>query len=242
MRRAAGCLHLACVIQAALFDLDGTLVDTVDLHAAAWQQAFDRFGKVVPYDEVRSQIGKGGDKLIPVFLGPEEVERFGDDLEEYRRRLYAREFLPLAMPFPGARELVERVREEGMAAALASSCTKDELDHYLGLLDIEDLVSAALTSDDIEESKPEPDVFEAALERIGVASRQAIAVGDSPYDALAAARAGVSTVGVLCGGYSHETLREAGCIAIYEGPADLLLRFDGSPLSPRAAGALSAQP
>jgi HAD superfamily hydrolase (TIGR01509 family) len=224
------------VIRAALFDIDGTLIDTVDLHAAAWQQAFEHFGKEVPYDEVRSQIGKGGDKLIPSLLGPEEVERFGAELEEYRSRLYLREFLPLAVPFPGARELVERARSAGLVVALASSCKKNELDHNLRLVGIEGAISAAVTADDIEASKPDPDVFEAALDRIGVAPGEALAIGDSPYDAMAAARAGVRTIGLLSGGFPAEALRDAGCIALYEDAADLLARFDGSPLG-RGAGA-----
>ena len=220
------------MIRAALFDLDGTLIDTVDLHAAAWQQAFERFGKEVSYEEVRSQIGKGGDQLIPTFLSPEENERFGAELEEYRSALYSREYLPLATAFPGARELVEQVRRAGMVVAIASSCKKAELDHNLRLVGIEELVSAALTGDDIEESKPHPDVFEAALDRVGVAPYQSLAIGDSPYDAIAAARAGVRTIGVLCGGFPRETLLDAGCIALYDGPADLLASFDTSPLSP----------
>jgi HAD superfamily hydrolase (TIGR01549 family) len=228
------------VIRAALFDIDGTLIDTVDLHAAAWRQAFEHFGKQVPYDEVRSQIGKGGDKLIPTFLSPEEEERFGADLEEYRSGLYLREYLPLATPFPAARELVERVRRAGMLVALASSCKKDELDHNLRLVGIEGLVSAALTSDDIDESKPAPDVFEAALDRIGVAAHEALAIGDSPFDAIAAARAGVRTIGLLCGGFPREALRDAGCIEIYDSPADLLARFDASPLASPAGEELAS--
>lgn len=231
-----------CVIRAALFDVDGTLVDTVDLHAGAWQQALDHFGKQVPYDDVRSQIGKGGDKLIPMFLSPEEEERFGAELEEYRSALYLREYLPLARPFPGARELIERVRGSGIAVVLASSAKRDELDHNARLVGIEGLVSATISADDIEESKPSPDVFEAALDRAGVVGHEAFAVGDSPYDAIAAARAGVRTIGLLCGGFPPEALRDAGCIALYEGPDDLLARFDTSPLSSRVGEGHAAPP
>jgi HAD superfamily hydrolase (TIGR01509 family) len=230
------------VIRAALFDIDGTLIDTVDLHAAAWKQAFEHFGKELPYGEIRAQIGKGGDKLIPSLLSPEEDERFGPDLEEYRSGLYLREFLPLAEAFPGARALVERVRQAGLLLALASSCKKAELEHDLRVIGIEGAVDAAVTGDDIEGSKPDPDVFEAALDRLGVAPRDALAIGDSPYDAIAAARAGVRTIGLLCGGFSREALLEAGCIEIYDSPADLLARFDASALSPAAGGELTASP
>lgn len=228
------------MIRAALFDIDGTLIDTVDLHTAAWKQAFEHFGKVISYDEIRSQIGKGGDKLIPSLLSREEDERFGPDLEEYRSGLYLREFLPLAEAFPGARELVERARRAGLLVALASSCKKAELEHDMRLVGIEAAVDAAVTGGDIEASKPDPDVFEAALDRLGVAPHDALAIGDSPYDAIAAARAGVRTIGLLCGGFPREALLEAGCIQIYESPADLLARFDASPLSPAAGEELAA--
>ena len=232
------------MVKAALFDIDGTLVDTVDLHAAAWREAFAHFGKQVDYDEVRSQIGKGGDKLIPTFLEEDEVDRFGAEVEEYRSQLYKREYLPLAKPFPGARDLVRRVHAAGIRVALASSCKKDELQHYIDLVDIEAALDAAVTADDIEESKPAPDVFEAALDRLAADARDSVAVGDSPFDAIAAGRAGVRTIGLLCGGFPRTTLLEAGCIALYEGPEDLLLRFDASPFVDGAAAGLetSAQP
>jgi HAD superfamily hydrolase (TIGR01509 family) len=218
--------------RAALFDIDGTLVDSVDAHAHAWEEAFARFGKQVSHDEIRSQIGKGGDQLIPFFLTDDEIERFGDDLDEYRAGLYERNYLPWVQPFPRVPELLARLEQAGMLVALASSCRRTELGYYLRMVGGASLVDAAATSDDAEESKPAPDVFQAALDRLEVEPSEAIAVGDSPYDVEAAARAGVATVGLLCGGFEERVLQRAGSIAIFQDPADLLDRLDASPLAP----------
>jgi HAD superfamily hydrolase (TIGR01549 family) len=223
------------MIQAALFDIDGTLVDTVDLHARAWQQAFARFGKQVTYEDVRSQIGKGGDQLLPVFLSKEELERFGDDLDAYRGDLYARDYLPWAKPFPGVRDLLGHLKRAGVAVGLASSSKRTELGYYLRMVGGASLVDAATTSDDADRSKPFPDVFEECLRKLEVPAGDAMAVGDSPYDAEAAARAGVATVGLLCGGFSERELRSAGCVAVYADPSELLERLPESPLARNGA-------
>jgi HAD superfamily hydrolase (TIGR01549 family) len=220
--------------RAVLFDIDGTLVDSVDLHARAWQEALARFGKEVPYQDVRSQIGKGGDQLLPVFLSEEELERFGDELLEYRSGLYQREYLPTVKPFPEARELLVRLKQSGTAIGLASSCQRTELGYYLRMVGGASLVDAATTADEAEESKPSPDVFQVCLERLAFQPREAVAVGDSPFDAEAATRAGLMTVGVLSGGFPEAALRTAGCTAIYQDVADLLARLANSPLAPEA--------
>ena len=216
---------------AVLFDIDGTLVDSVDLHARAWQEAFARFGKQLPYDAIRSQIGKGGDQLVATFLDEAEAERFGEDLEEYRTGLFQRSYLPRAKPFPGARDLLARLKRGGALVGLASSCKRTELGYHLRMLGGASLVDAATTADDAERSKPHPDVFQACLERLDVEARDSVAVGDSPFDAEAAGRAGIATVGVLSGGFPERALRSAGCVAIYEGPADLLDHLASSPLA-----------
>ena len=226
------------MIKAVIFDIDGTLVDSVDLHARAWQEAFAHFGKRVEYGRVRYQIGKGGDQLMPVFLSEEELERFGEELEEYRGELFKREYMPRVKGFPAVRELFERVRREGLRVALASSAKGDELKTYKKIARIEDLVEEETSSDDAEKSKPHPDIFEAALERLGdVRPSEAVVVGDTPYDAEAAGKAGVKTVGLLCGGFPEEDLRAAGCVRVYRDAADLLANFDSSPL---AAGTSTA--
>jgi HAD superfamily hydrolase (TIGR01509 family) len=217
--------------EAALFDVDGTLVDTVDLHARAWQEALRKFGKDVSVDDLRRQIGKGGDELMPVFLSREELARDGEALERFRSEHWRREYMPRVRPLPGAADLVRRAHRAGLRVALASSGKEDEVAHNRRLLGIDDLLHGATTSDDAERSKPHPDIFEAALARVHAAPARAVAVGDSPWDALAARRAGVRTVGLLSGGFPEQDLRDAGCVAIYAGPADLLARFDASPLA-----------
>ncbi|MCA1849463.1 MAG: HAD family hydrolase, partial [Acidobacteria bacterium] len=211
-------------------------VDSVDLHAKAWQEAFRHFGREVPYEQVRHQIGKGGDQLMPVFFSKEELERFGEELEKFRGDLYKREYLPRVRAFPKVRELFERVKADGKRIALASSAKEDELGTYKKIARIEDLVEEQTSADDAEKSKPHPDIFEAALERLGDnAPEAAIAVGDTPYDAEAAGKLGLRTIGVLCGGFPEEELRTAGCIAIYRDPTDLLERYDESPLGRSSA-------
>jgi HAD superfamily hydrolase (TIGR01509 family) len=218
--------------RAALFDVDGTLVDSVDLHAQAWHEALARFGKEVDYGAIRAQIGKGGDQLLPVFLSEEEQERFGEELEDHRASLYQRRYLPFAKPFPEARELLVRLKQSGTLVGLASSCRRTELGYYLRMVGGAKLVDAATASDDVDRSKPFPDVFEACLERLGLDPADAVAVGDSPFDAESAGRAGLATVGVLCGGFEERVLRAAGCVAVYADPAELLARLPQTPLAP----------
>jgi HAD superfamily hydrolase (TIGR01509 family) len=220
------------MIKAVIFDVDGTLVDSVDLHARAWQEAFAHFGKHFDFERVRSQIGKGGDQLMPVFLSEDELAEFGEELEKYRGELFKREYLSQVKGFPAVRELFQRVKAEGLQIALASSAKGDELKAYKKIVDIEDLVEEETSSEDAEKSKPHPDIFEAALERLGkMKPSEAVVVGDTPYDAEAAGKAGMQTVGLLSGGFPEADLRAAGCVRIYRAPADLLANYDASPLA-----------
>jgi HAD superfamily hydrolase (TIGR01509 family) len=219
------------LIRAVIFDIDGTLVDSVDLHAKAWQDAFAHFGHQVSFADVRAQIGKGGDQLMPVFLSQEEIDHRGDAIEAYRTNLFKTRYLPQVRAFPAVRQLFERVLANGQQIALASSAKADELAAYKKIAGIADLVDEETSSDDAERSKPHPDIFEAALSRLGGTDPgKAIAVGDSPYDAEAAGKIGLRTIGVLCGGFPEQDLRQAGCITIYRNPADLLSRFEQSVL------------
>ncbi|CAA9406895.1 MAG: hypothetical protein AVDCRST_MAG74-1936 [uncultured Pyrinomonadaceae bacterium] len=217
------------MIEAIIFDVDGTLVDTVDMHAEAWQRAFREFGKELEFQLVREQIGKGGDQLMPEFLSEKELEEFGEKLEERRTELFDTEYLPKTKPFPKVRELCERIKKDDIKIVLASSATGDEVEFFKKAMNIADLLEAETTTDDAEASKPEPDIFEAALKRIGDpdASRY-IVVGDTPYDAIAAGKINLKTIGVLSGGFPEQSLREAGCVEIYKDPADLLARYDES--------------
>jgi beta-phosphoglucomutase-like phosphatase (HAD superfamily) len=152
--------------KAVIFDVDGTLIDSVDLHAAAWVDTFRHFGLEIDHDEVRSQIGKGGDQLMPVFLPPAMLEERGEEIEAYRGDLFKRVYLSKAHAFPGVRTLFERIRAAGQTAVLASSGKADEVERYQEIAGIADQVQAVTTSDDAERSKPHPDIFAAALRRI----------------------------------------------------------------------------
>lgn len=218
--------------KAAIFDVDGTLIDSVDLHALAWQQAFAKFGRQVDYAQVRGQIGKGGDKLMPVFLTEREQKDFSEELEKWRAQLFKTDFLPLVRPFAAVPELFRRARSVGLKIGIASSAKKSELDRYLDIARVKDLIDEATSSEDVEQSKPAPDIFQVALKKLNLDGRDAIAIGDSPYDAQSARKCGVATIGLLSGGFAEADLRDAGCKSIYPGPAALLACFKGSPLDP----------
>jgi HAD superfamily hydrolase (TIGR01549 family) len=195
--------------KAAIFDLDGTLLDSVDLHALAWHEAMVKFGHDVSFEQARSHIGKGGDKLIPEFLSEDAQRDHGKELEEWRGKRFKSEYLPLVRSFSAVPELLRRVRDAGLRVAIGSSANKEELEKYLDIARIADLVDVKTSSEDAEESKPAPDIFEIVLKKLGLEGRDAIAIGDSPYDAEAAGKAKIATIGVLCGGFTEASLREA---------------------------------
>ncbi|MCK1294541.1 MULTISPECIES: HAD family hydrolase [unclassified Bradyrhizobium] len=217
--------------KAAIFDIDGTLLDSVDLHALAWHEAMVKFGHDVGFEQARGQIGKGGDKLIPHFLSEDAQRDHGKEMEEWRGNRFRSEYLPLVRPFSGVPDLLRRVRNAGARIAVASSAKKDELSKYLEIAGICDLVDVTTSSDDVEESKPAPDIFEAVLKKLGVEGHDAVAIGDTPSDAKAASKAKIAIVGVLCGGFTESSLRQAGCVQVYPGPAALLACFGDSLLA-----------
>lgn len=217
------------MIKAVVFDIDGTLVDTVDNHAAAWQRALKEFGKEVDFETVRNQIGKGGDQLMPEFLSAQELKEWGKKLEERRGEIYKNDYLEKAQPFPEVQNLVARISGGNKKIALASSAKGEELEHYKKILKIDQYLMGETSADDAEKSKPEPDIFEAALKELGDPSpEETIVIGDTPYDAIAAGKINLKTIGFLSGGFSEQSLREAGCTEIYQGPADLLAHYEDS--------------
>lgn len=192
-----------------LWDIDGTLVDSNDAHARCWRRAFAHFGKDVDYDVLRHQLGKGGDLLVPDLLDAKEMRQFGEALKKHRAELFTRDYLETVEPFPGIRGLFERLRARGVKMALASSSNTEEVEYYTRLLEVGDLLEGATSKNDAEWSKPSPEIFRAALERIGTAGARTLAVGDTPYDILAAHRIPLAVAAVLSGGFERELLAKA---------------------------------
>jgi HAD superfamily hydrolase (TIGR01549 family) len=218
-------LHRAS-LRAFIFDVDGTLVDSNELHVESWERAFRHFGKRFSREQLRAHIGKGSDQYLPEFLSAREIERFGKKLDRYRSELFKKEYLPRVQPFPKVRELFQRVRDDRKRIVLASSGKKSDTKHYIKLLKINNLIDGYTSADDADRSKPAPDLFSAALDKVNVSPDEAITVGDTRFDIEAAGKAGLVTVALLCGGTSESVLREAGAIAIYRAPADLLAHYD----------------
>lgn len=216
------------MIQAVLFDVDGTLVDSVDFHAQAWQDAFSWYGKEVPFGEIRKQIGKGGDQLLPVFFSDEEIKEFGDEMSKRRSEHYLKECMPRVQPFPRAHDLLRALADRGLRVALATSAKEEELEQLKKLIRADDVIHGQTNSDDVEKSKPHPDIFQAALQEVKASPEEALVIGDSPYDAEAAGKAGISTIGFLCGGFPAEDLTASGCVALYNSPSELLDQLDSS--------------
>jgi HAD superfamily hydrolase (TIGR01509 family) len=215
-------------VQAALLDVDGTLIDTNYQHALAWFRAFDQHGFVLPLWRIHRAIGMGGDQLVPALVGKETDDEKGDDIRDARDSLY-QELIGEVEPLHGSRELISDLKERGVTVVLASSSPKDELDHYLELLDARDLADAWTTKDDVESTKPEPDLVNAALEKAGTGN--AVMVGDTRWDVEAAAKAGVQTACVLTGGWSAQELREAGAVAVFESVDELRDRLHEKPFA-----------
>jgi HAD superfamily hydrolase (TIGR01509 family) len=215
-------------IKAVLFDLDGTLVDSNDFHITVWQQVLREYGQKITRAAIHEQIGKGGDLLLPALLpGIGEADRRA--LSDAHGVLFKHQYIGRVKPFPDARGLIERAHKAGQRVVLASSATQEELDHYMDLLDARDMVDASTSIDDVEHSKPAPDIFATALKKAGIGPEEAIVVGDTPYDIQAAAACGIRTVAVRSGSFSDAQL--AGAVAIYSDVASLAHSYSESPLA-----------
>jgi HAD superfamily hydrolase (TIGR01509 family) len=218
-------------IKAILFDIDGTLVDSNDMHVIAWEEAFAGIGATFDRQVIHGQIGKGTDMLVPTLLpelDADAVEALGDAHGD----IFKAKFLERAQPFPQAHDLLARAHAAGQKVVLASSASAPELEHYLDLLEARDLVSETTSADDVANTKPAPDIFATALSKVApLEPDEVLVVGDTPYDIEAAAKCGISAVGLRSGKFPDAVLLEAGAIAIYDDVAALLADYDASALA-----------
>jgi HAD superfamily hydrolase (TIGR01509 family) len=211
-----------------ILDVDGTLVDTNFQHAIAWYRAFRQHEIHLPVWRIHRAIGMGGDHIVKELAGDEAEEEQGEDIRAAEKALYLA-LIEEVEPLAGARELIEDLKSRDKAVVLASSAKPDEIDHYLDLLDARQLVDDWTTAGDVEATKPEPDLVEAALEKAG--TEHAVLVGDSTWDIESAKRAGIETVAVLTGGFGEDELRETGAVQVYRSIEELRQDLDGSPLA-----------
>jgi phosphoglycolate phosphatase-like HAD superfamily hydrolase len=212
----------------AVLDVDGTLVDTNYHHAISWYRAFREHGLTLPVWRIHRHIGMGGDHLVAALAGQRAEDRHGDSIRAAETALYA-DLIGEVEPFADARRLLELLAERGHRLVLASSGQRDDIEHYLDLLDARGLIEAWTSSADVERTKPDPDLVVTAVDKVG--GGEAVLVGDSTFDCEAAARAGVPTVAILTGGFSDQELRHAGAKAVFESLTELCRRLDETPLA-----------
>jgi membrane protein len=209
-------------IKAVFFDIDGTLVDSNELHVTAWERAFRERSHPVDRGEIRREIGKGADMLLPA-LAPKLSEGDRKAIADLHGRIFQTAYLPQVRPFPYARDLIAALDARGTKVLLASSADQFEVDHYIELLDVRQFVAGTTSGDDVNETKPAADIFVVTLAKVApMTASEVIAIGDTPYDAAAAGKAGIETVAVRSGGFSDSSLRDAGARAIYDSVAELL--------------------
>ena len=214
------------MLKGVIFDIDGTLVDSNDAHAESWADTFAQAGYDVPFAVVRPLIGMGADKLLPRTIGVSSESEIGKKLTELRSEIFRKQYLPRLRPLKGSRELVLRVRADGLKAIVATSAKDKQLKGLLEAAEVEDLMEEKATSSDAKRSKPDPDIVHAAIEESKIPPTQLLMIGDTPYDIEAAAKARVSTIAFRSGGWKDADLK--GAAEIYDGPADLLALYDSS--------------
>ena len=215
------------MVQGVILDVDGTLVLSNDAHAQAWVDAYAAYGYEVSFDKVRPLIGMGGDQLMPQ-VTPELNKEEGDGkaISERRKELMLNRYGPTLPPTKGARQLIERMKDEGLKLIIGSSATSQELEVLLKSAAIDGLIDQVTSSSDAEASKPAPDIVEAALKKLEMQASEVLMLGDTPYDIQSANAAGVGVIAVRCGGFNDADL--AGAKAIYDDPADLLAHYADS--------------
>lgn len=210
-------------IRGVLLDIDGTLVDSNDAHAWAWEQALREAGHDVAFTRIRPLMGMGGDKVIAALTTLSAGDRRARALGEARTKIFLGRWLAQVRPQPGARQLVLALRARNYRIAIATAARADEASALLRIAGVDDLVGEPLTSSEVKSSKPDPDVVCAGLDRLGLPACETVLVGDTRFDVQAAAQAAVATIGLLCGGARPEALH--GAIALYRDPAALAARL-----------------
>ncbi|MGH2753264.1 MAG: HAD family hydrolase [Actinomycetota bacterium] len=211
-----------------ILDIDGTLVDTNYHHAIAWYRAFRGFDVTLPIWQIHRHVGMGGDQLVAALTDDDFEEKHGDDVRDAEKKLYG-ELIDEVAPMDGARDLIVALKDAGRSVVLASSAKEEEVDHYLDLLEVRDVVDGWTTSADVEQTKPHPDLVTAAMAKTDGDSF--ILVGDTTWDCEAARRAGVDTVAVLTGGFSEQELLDAGAVRVFPSVRELLDRSADSGLT-----------
>jgi HAD superfamily hydrolase (TIGR01549 family) len=212
---------------AAILDVDGTLVDTNFHHAIAWYRAFRQHGVSLPIWRIHRSIGMGGDQLVSSLVGKPFDEEHGEAVRAAEKVLYM-ELIDEVQPLEGARDLIADLRERGHSVVLASSAKPDEIDHYIDLLDARPLIEDRTDAGDVENTKPEPDLVQAAVEKAGGGT--AVMVGDSTWDCESAKRAGVPVLAVLTGGFGEQELLDAGAVAVFHSLVHLREELENTPL------------
>jgi HAD superfamily hydrolase (TIGR01509 family) len=214
------------LLKGVIFDIDGTLVDSNDAHAQSWADTFAEAGYEVPFESVRPLIGMGADKLLPQTIGVSHESEEGKRLIKRRSEIFRERYLPQLKPLKGSRDLVLRVRADGLKPVVATSAKDEELKALLNAARVDDLMEERATASDAKRSKPDPDIVHAAIEESGIPAGQLVMIGDTPYDVEAAARADIRTIAFRSGGWTDEAL--SGAVEIYDGPADLLAHYESS--------------
>ncbi|GAA1343284.1 HAD family hydrolase [Arthrobacter roseus] len=210
-----------------LFDVDGTLVDSNYLHVLSWWQAFRKAGHDVPMAQIHRCVGMGGDKLVAELLGDDRDMDHDEALKASHGAVYSTHW-PSLRTLPGARDVLLRAHESGLAVVLASSAEQAELDVLRQVIDADDAIDAATSSTDAEASKPAPNILEAPLEAVDVRSENAVFVGDAVWDVIAAKELGMPCIGVESGGTTAAHLTEAGAVEVYKDTAELLASWEKS--------------
>ncbi len=210
---------------AAILDVDGTLVDNNYQHALAWHHALRRLDILVPLWKVHRAVGIGGDKIVVELAGEEAEAEHGDEARDHESEIFD-SMIEDVIGVEGATEFVRALKERGNAVFAASSGSAEDIERFIELLELGDLLDGVVTSDDVDASKPEPDLIHAALEKAG--GGPAVMVGDTNWDVAAAERAGLETICVLTGGFPESVLREAGAAAVYESVDELRRELDSS--------------